>query len=880
MATVAASLVNGSSHPLLPNAAESRAYESIVKLRDDVLSGKHPRLKVHVEALPTSASLQPPPNGAPSSASQPAIPLQNGASLTTHPISGRVARFTDPPAISAPFPSFSQVIRQDNSFHIPTPASHGFDPVLLDKSPQLLTAERRLERGRIEKQLEKTTQDKQNTRPKLKIAEQDVLPNFDVDAVRYQAHLVIKPLSEDELKAGNGAAFSASSADDNTFYSSQVNDSATEDNDDYRSTRKSATRPCRYFFQKSGCTKGNACTFSHHPAFSRKLQEGGPLTVEADTPTADGYQPPPQDRFMDGPPSKRQRHEPLPPRRDFDLKAREVPRRSPDYSARTVNSPYNMQSDFYESGYANGVSNDHSPTRGKQVAYVRRHSGRGPSPAQDVQVVRNHVTSPLAPQPARISPLATARPPRVEQIQLDVAQDSITNAGAQARHQRIPHTVHPPLSRKRAYDVDAAESSRSAGRRRLVSPERAIKDEPTSPLPILQAAPLHRYVSHSTYDRLPVDVETYAPIAKPVTYETIRRPEPSDRPIRRVSSPMVVSQAAGGPSDRYREPDLRRAVSTLDLRNMALSRPQSVYREERPRDAREGSHTYPRREEEERSQSQRVPQVGQETIAYSTPGELAPAPRPLRSPVIHQRSIMAPPPARLIVQDQYGNQFLETVVPEPRRPLVAPEARYQREVLYAPQRPNSRLVSVPPEPARHYQEPRYVQLSPEPISPRYARYDTAQSAREPVRAPNRATAYERGGDYIVDRGEMVRIIERPTSGGIVPRGGSVAPREYVSAPIERRPAYYEGLSREPVYRMASVRPEGPLYARAEDEDANARYANVRPQTYGRAAELVRPTSPRYEYLEDGGREIGEAIPRRAAAPERAMGVGQPGQWLQ
>ena len=207
MAAQTAPFVNGVL-PQPPQAInEALEYEKILKLRDEVFAGSHPRLSVPAHALrsfsprlsqlttqapvaiippfptsatPTPASTHQQPNGRPS-------PAVVGASLST--------------------PQSSLAVSE-------------FDPVLLTKSDDLLKAEISLKRQRLEKALrDQFEQRRLDSRKRPAPAE--AKPDFDAAA------LLSKAIDSNKHAASKDDSAS-DSFDENSFYSSRAPDSTPE----------------------------------------------------------------------------------------------------------------------------------------------------------------------------------------------------------------------------------------------------------------------------------------------------------------------------------------------------------------------------------------------------------------------------------------------------------------------------------------------------------------------------------------------------------------------------------------------------------------------------------------------------------------------------
>ena len=193
-------------------------YEKIIKLRDAIFAGSHPRLtipailvrKVSPLAAQTPALSQSslPPNTKPP---PPAVKLP-GLQLTT-------TVETIPPA--APFSNGLPPVTRSN---FQPPAAAEIDPIFLTKSDVVVRAELQLQRQRLERNLrEQLDRKKNDARHKASLYE--AKPDFDVADVLSKALEIVKPVAFDGLQGSNDNASTSDSFDENSFYSSRAPDS-------------------------------------------------------------------------------------------------------------------------------------------------------------------------------------------------------------------------------------------------------------------------------------------------------------------------------------------------------------------------------------------------------------------------------------------------------------------------------------------------------------------------------------------------------------------------------------------------------------------------------------------------------------------------------
>ncbi|MCJ1389697.1 hypothetical protein MMC18_002554 [Xylographa bjoerkii] len=821
-------------------------FEKILKIRDEVVAGTHPRLQIKSKPDPKVASLkfQSPPGSAPK--------LANGALATSK--AAHVPESTHrSPVLGSQSSTNLLSVKASHTQQNPVPAitSSGLDPIFLTKSEDLIKAETRLQRQRIERALEEQVQQKRQGN-RQRISDQEALPDFDVSEVLSQAQQLVKPIAATESVGANGIASSSDSFDENTFYSSQINESGTDDADEHAKKRK--TKPCKYFFEGT-CKKGDACTFSHDPAFKQKLQVDVPLTPQAGSPDAlrDSYPqqgPRPYNsltngngnRLLDEMESGTEANNQM-----FDATADHNAahsKRRPNYhgtssrddlggqsymqdeslkanpdpaSFRNLPNDVRIDQEYYPENYD-------SPSARFQPGSASKRNGRLSPGVRDVRIVRNHITSPVAPQPARVSPLAVAKVPRLDQLRRSEQDIASPRNSRQSAPQSPMSGYQPANSRKRRREPDAGEGIRNvAARRDLASPLPYIKDEPVSPPPFTDF-PGHQPSRYDHGNRQPVVVDSTPPHLKERVVYQQRLPDPiylESPDLRRVSTPVTrrVISRTGHHYEVQEEPDLRRIVSARQPRRIqSPEQDLGHYSAPQPRMARAASHSYITNPDMGRQELYR-PSIQPQTVTYSRAG---PQPDRSLSPEIHrvqyspierEPALMAPPPRRIVV-DQYGNKYYETpvpvdrVMPAERKSSVAPAPRYVDDASIPFEKPAFRRASVQPQLAKPYLERSYVTTmqSPGPTSPRYVEY---YPSAQPIHDRERQRVYEPREETYRDRNDLVQVVEYPS---------------------ERSTRHYEDVSgsREGVVRMRSVHPSGVQYEMAR-EHAPSRLQTVQPE---------------------------------------------------
>jgi hypothetical protein len=203
MAQAAAILQNGTTAAMTPEELrEILEYEKIVQFRDAIFAGTHPRIKI-----PQLAGRQGEAHRNVSSSSL-STPLPSAAPQFAPPTSGNQP--SAPPHTNS---------RSASTFRVT--GNSEINPILLEKSDDLIRAETQLQRQRLERGLrEQMEQQKVAVKPQLQPSE--ILPDFNIAEVLTKALALVPPTSYAEVEPSAGAQSPASdSFDENTFYSSQ-----------------------------------------------------------------------------------------------------------------------------------------------------------------------------------------------------------------------------------------------------------------------------------------------------------------------------------------------------------------------------------------------------------------------------------------------------------------------------------------------------------------------------------------------------------------------------------------------------------------------------------------------------------------------------------
>lgn len=540
-------------------------YEKILTLRDEIFADKHPRLKLAkaspATAPPPSVPLAPRTNGIFKPSPVKALPVQNGISNIS--------------SFPASVPK-STTQRAPNSLPI-----SDFDPVLLTKGPALVREEMLRKRRAIEQSLrDQVSQKKKFSRQKL--LEEEGLPDFDVTQVLERAHEIVKPVRFAQVKVANRPASSSDSFDENDYYSSQVNSWTT--------------------------TEPEADASPKRHASSKEIEAGVAQAMDIDSVDAD-EQARSRSRPVTDPNVGKKDEVAVQAARIAELEEKlrlateknaivkrvQTPTQEegqieePEYSPPDVQQPPVLPQSHQIQGHAKTLDTDRAQPREPALRrssrplppqsreYAARHEP-APSPVQnDMRIVRNHITSPLAPQPARVSPLAVAKAPPVSQIR-EVQQDErrgpragLANPGSKRVSPDQP--IQPLTSRKRRRGKNSGDMVRNvAPRRGNLSPEVRVKEEPVSPQ--LRTTTLEAWRPPRTEEvQRPVYVDTISPQRRgsnnsgpaPRRSERLAQVQMSEpgRPFSPVERQNVHGN--GHFIEINDEPDLRRVATTRQV---------------------------------------------------------------------------------------------------------------------------------------------------------------------------------------------------------------------------------------------------------------------------------------------------------------------------
>ncbi|KAJ5329868.1 hypothetical protein N7452_010258 [Penicillium brevicompactum] len=787
---------------LLPGD-ELLEYQKILAIKDQIFSGTHPRLSVPQHLVRKSGS----GNGKDASAqAQQPQPTNAKAKPALEPPSV-------PDSVKIPHQSSDSTVNTNapsapkSDRVVPKPTSE-INPIFLTKSDDLLRAEQQLQRQRLERALRDQVE-LQKKESRQRPAVQDTKPEFDVSEVFKQALEVVKPVSLSDPSESSGPG--DDSFDDNSFYSSRAPDSPP------MPQRKPS--PVAIATPTSPAVRAPV-------AYGDELQRLEALNPGSDLEMQDAYLVADQRPSFSQKQATRQKAESSASRlhhsQQMDVED------EPDYSPPAPAAPPTDHRD-----YPHGIESatERQPRADTRYADKTRAFREPPSPA-NVRVVRNHITSPAAPRPSRVSPLAVAKAPSVQQTRAERPENSSIQLYSDPDSARgSPNAPVPNLmsrKRRRLREGDSGMRQPSNRRQNVEPTETLIKEEPVSPPPFADDPSTAR-------NRHPQERPVYIDIASPQYAPMYESRVPPMREAVYDVDPYHEYAPEAGPQRtisrlsvrRPEAADLRRVASVQYARQPDYSR---EYIEAPPRPMRAASHVVERPVQERLRYYEEAPTYPQPRYVpvddMPPPGyreayyEEAP---PVR--------VMAPPQRRIVV-DEHGNQYYELLQaprlqpmapPPPPRPVSQMPKDVYDERPAQHHNPTVRAPSVVQEP---YSERRYVQEMPPP-QPIYRRV-TSDYAR-PAPAHERQTyaaPYEGYEPY--------------------PRSGSVQVAEYLPP---RHTVYVDerGVPQERVVRTASVHPQQPRYE--EPHDVVQRVGSVRPMAPGREPSVFMEERPLGEYVE-------------------------------
>ncbi|KAI0132328.1 hypothetical protein BJ170DRAFT_613517 [Xylariales sp. AK1849] len=858
-------------------------YDRIVRFRDSILSGNHPRIKVPSQA---GGKVQSKQQGA----------RNNPAPSTAHESQGGLVTNDYRTDNLESFKANSQQTSVAGS-NVGTSKAFGLagktqiDPLLLTKSDELIKAELHLQRQRLERSIREEF-DERRAASKSTLPPSEQASEFDLSDILAKALTLVQATAPPPLPANANmvanASDSSDSFDENSYYSSQHDTPEPSPKPQtHNSPEDTQMRDASSFPQQPSQPHGvNASTTVPNLAPSPFLPPDNghrtlPPTQLASSAAVyainDGARARPQDPSPYPPYSSRQ-------------SLIEQARRGNEMRAQVISSNGSgTTSRSDDSGIADLEQrvNHQRPQASHRLAQSNVFGHGEP-------VVRAHNLSPVAPQPAHVSPLATARQPPVPDLDFSILRAAPAPVAALRQDQgngtspdSSPHGEKGGKKKKNKKSKrKAAEATRPADR--PASPY--IKPEPRSPSPFStpQFARTHKRQRPSTLPQHNLNYDDPR-LERPV--EVIRDEYPS-RSFREERVPIAYERV-----DNPYAPQARHSIAPSSQRLE-----QSIYEE--------------RRTEENVQYVRRVQSPPGYPMQYA-PGEIRPmrsatysvadpiyreAPpyrrdrrmsvRPVgdrarsRSPVMLEArsNTMAPPrPPTRIVRDELGREYLEPLpLPPASRHSVIPDSSVvpagrpsQHEVIY--ERASMRATSRMPGPEAFERDGAlYRRASPAPVprrvitQPQYSTVDHREYRQRdysahpapvpaiaqdlaPYRGEGRLPPREVVPEYGM-RSASVRPIEHVRYD--YPRVSSVRPdmpvREYAGS------VYPDSRQPPPVYREYSARPAAePELPRREYSTRPVERYYERPVVQEDEVQFIeQPRTLQREIIyEDGRREV-------------------------
>ena len=835
-----------------------RECERIIKFRDEVLSGAHPRIKVPAHLVASKKiieSLSPPsgpavsminvPTGPKSARPKYSGPIHSPQLVNNlRSFNANSQHFVTPVSntISGQIPGLEPSVGStSNMSGIPTgpratastakrPSENSgnvqFDPVLLTKSDDLIKAELSLQRRRLESALSEQLQQHKATKNSQSA---EAPADFDLANVLMEALLRVQrsalPQTDANL-AANASGAASDSVSDDTFYSSKHDTPESQQAHRIPDSVESGDAQAR---EGSHYEPPMVIEASPVPGQSSAVAIPPSAVTSASTAQSQQYRNPvvPESRSATTYPYEYQRGAGIGISRNTDGGPMQI----------VSSQDSGEASSSQDSGQAGGglSSAQHHPVTATQQL-IDRGFGRRQSP-----ILRVHNLSPVAPQPAHVSPLATSHQPLVPQQNAPLAQ--ATPAQVVALRNDRSNGSSPESSPQGGKPKKGKKKNKRKADRMATNnePTPYIKPEPRSPSPISvpqysrpnkRPRQVQRPVQEQGYEdsRVEKPVEIIPQQGYPArVYREERGPPAYDSPIRQHtrldSRPTVLTE----PSRYGRDPrdDIRPAETVQYVRRGSIGAQPYQYAPSEVRTIRSVSragidrpHLYydsrdpPRtvvRHVAERDRS-RSPVMAEER----TPNAMGP-PRLPRTRVVHV--------------DEFGREYLD---PAPRpeavvtRRSVVPRPVYDEREEYYDLPRSTTVVRRSVAPASAYGEPEFIyeRAPPPPVRaastmPSSSRYDEEAIYRGAASPSGYATTRRvvtRPADYAVPEYRYYREREYPAAPPAAQAGdeyyevrrvedripGNELPREYRVRGTTVRP---EQPARPDMIRMASVRPE-------------------------------------------------------------------------
>ncbi|KAH0565433.1 hypothetical protein GP486_001167 [Trichoglossum hirsutum] len=788
--------------------AEILELEKIIKLRDEVITGTHPRIKRPAHPI---GKLGPRPLQSPAFVSRPSTAETKARPST---ISGQSSHLDEPVRPLPKSPEPRQLIISKN-------AVSEINPVLLSKPEDPVRADILLHRQQLEQALEEQHEQRRGE-PRQRHPHQELVSGFDVSDVLEKALQIVHPVE----------GVRGESSDHNSYYSSQQNDSPVEEVENPHGVQlgQEQSRPERAQAEDMEIDDLHAAEdaekqrISPLPAALRDSDYWGG-TQKAEPYVEELRQP---YTSMSHGSSQIERKG----RRYYTAEPRDVYEGpSQVESSRGPRIGFQGNSDYIELE----VEAEHHNRRDRETSISHADTAQAPARATshespEITVVRNHISSPLAPRPERVSPLAVARmPPLAQEHQHDEFNSQRVKRPLQIHSPGSPS--QPSTQRKRRRPFSSETESRQIPARQLAdSSPPQIKEEPLSPMPLssvpsIRPAKRRPQIQGSSLERQPSrDSTNRDSFAKPQEQPQRYR---NDTDISASAIPLRVS-SRGSVQRIERDGHHPRHYARVRYSRRQQSPTYSVQVSPTdPRPVRATSHVFDRLVVDQ-SRHYREPsrsQLGQYPTAVRSGRSRSPPSLRERYPSLQQDVIMAPSPLpHRIALDKHGREYIpgsavirRSAAPPGRQGEIGPY--FERAAAGDP------VLRVPiPVPDDLCSDRTFVERFPPFPTP---------SRRIIEQSPIGAVDYRayRDRDFTVPQGAIPVAREEYVQSGDYP---------------ERRISHFV-IPREYVPRMQSARPEGGRYETARD--FVPRIQSVHPEPVGRDyATGVRPEAERRDYI--------------------------------
>ena len=871
---------------------EIQECEKIVHFRDAVLSGTHPRIKVpaHLLGKPSNAtrhglnlnSLTPrqnlqatSQNEAPSDS--PSINTNDEIALFTNK-SSNVQRVTmGKPTASVP--------------KMPKAVKSEINPILLEKSDDLIKAEIQLQRQRLERALRDQIEQRRIS-VKASLQTSESLPEFDISEVLSRALTIVHPsmANEAEQTVGDHASAASDSFDEKTLYSSQ------HDTSEQSITSQEHHEPAQVRFEDTATANAGSMEHDH-----MTHDKSGYVVMADNLPNVDtGEQEVTQDKPLLRQFSQNSNYSNPP---GLNIITTDVAQLSQEgaYQTNVIESSgskqqvaadvaINMHSEEM-SGLSSKTPDELADLGTVQTGALLKRKFCEPLATGSAQLAEPAIIrarddlSPIAPQPARVSPLATARaPPIIEQsiitngplagpVSTLLKASDVSSRDSSPKGAKLPKTRNTKRPKKNKGKQVAADNTPD-------SPY--IKPEPQSQSP-LGIAPLPRPHKRQRQtlqqgSDLNYDEPRYEALREPQgllqRIEPPRYGERVSRPIYEVTEDERIFEPHDSEPSGYQvrrdENQGRRIVSQDAYKGprspVLYAHSTEVY------PVRAASHSITERHIRDPQRYHRESYIPARVAIRSNGDDEKP-----RSPIIirDRRSpiLMGPPPriapTRIIV-DEYGGQYYAPTQAPISRQSVAPAIRPGGEDIvyerYGPPSTTFSRQSVVPAPRPNEEDLAYEHF------PQARALASSRQSVAPARRPGDEDVYERYAPARppVSSRQSVARSTRPREDDIIyeryaPTANIISSRQSVAPSV--RPG-----DDDVIYERAIRRPlAGPPAEIYEDDGILYRRS---PPSFSAPRRIISQAEPETNYQAYRQREY-SVRPVTMAPPDEYVRVREP-----